>query len=370
MMHNNDANKRKTEIIKNIQTLRFFAAAWVFLFHLQATSLYHSSFSLLNSFASMGFVGVDIFFVISGYVMALTIRNKDPGLKSASLFFLNRFARIYGGWWPYFFAYLLLYIFLDKLAAEHDLLGSFFLIPLQLQKYLVPVTWTLSFELYFYLILSLILIFTKKYIPHILLLLAFITICLTYSFYLNGLYTPDGILGATKFQTFYGYIIIIEFVFGYLLGYTLKLHRNYMIIPAFVLLISYEYHNSGWLYPSGLAGFYHAPERVLYVGAASVCLVFVLSQFSRMGYSPFVFLQKLGNSSYGLYLGHILILAFLGHLIDTQMSNLVFIKTPFFTVLVVIVIVAITRLISSYVESPLEIFLRRVIANAFKYHIR
>ncbi len=368
MSDNKSATQKPNAIIGNIQTLRFFAAVWVFLFHLKGTSLYHFTDSRINSFVSMGFAGVDIFFVISGYVMAITLRDKTPGTRSSLLFFSNRFGRIYSGWWPYFFVYLGSYMLLGKITPEADILGSFFLTPLLLQQYLVPVTWTLSFEMYFYLSLSAILILTKKYIPHILTIIAGMIGILTYQFYLDGIYTPDGVIRATRFQTFYGYIIILEFIAGYLMGCTLRFQKNYMIIPAAILLsiflyVAYKYQNSGNLYPSGLAGFYHAPERVIYIGGASTFLVFIASQSSRAGFNPFPMLQKLGKSSYGLYLGHTLIIMITGIIVDSWMSSPIPLKTSLFTIIVIATTIIITHGISIYIEHPLNKSMKKLISK-------
>lgn len=89
--------------VGNIQTLRFLAAMWVFFHHMQTTGFGFKNSELLSLFIGMGFVGVDLFFVISGFIMSITTRNTEPGFSAASQFLLRRFSRIYAGWWPFFF---------------------------------------------------------------------------------------------------------------------------------------------------------------------------------------------------------------------------------------------------------------------------
>ena len=86
----------------NIQFLRFVAAMLVVFFHcaahLQAS---RQAPGLLFGFGqSAGFAGVDIFFVISGFIMAWT--TADDRAADAVAFAKRRVARIYSGYWPFF----------------------------------------------------------------------------------------------------------------------------------------------------------------------------------------------------------------------------------------------------------------------------
>ncbi len=49
----------------------------------------------------IGFTGVDVFFVSSGYVMWL-VSARDRGGRDAVAFCARRFSRIYTGYWPAF----------------------------------------------------------------------------------------------------------------------------------------------------------------------------------------------------------------------------------------------------------------------------
>jgi peptidoglycan/LPS O-acetylase OafA/YrhL len=350
---------KQQEFIGNIQTLRFFAALWVFLLHLKSSALYHIDNTLVNSVIDMGFAGVDIFFVISGYIMSIALEKTPPGLSSGFYFLLNRFLRIYSGWWPYFFAYLALYAALGQINADQNIIGSFFLAPLYLQSYLVPVTWTLSFELYFYTVLAFILLFTRKFIPLILGLLGIGIAILAAVCFSNGIYSPQGVANATRLHNFYGYVIILEFIFGYLLGSTRRHHRSYMLIPAGILLlvlgsVAFLYQNSGNLYPSGMAGFYHAPERVMLIGGASVCLVLIASRLNQLGFTPFPALQALGNASYSLYLGHILSITLISSLVAYFLPGAAFSQSFVFTMLIIFIVIYVTWWISNKVERPLN----------------
>jgi peptidoglycan/LPS O-acetylase OafA/YrhL len=75
-------------MVANIQTLRFFAASWVVLLHMQPFSIP----GMPKSIVQLGFVGVDLFFVISGAIMAITTNDKRQ-TTILLLILLNRDSR-------------------------------------------------------------------------------------------------------------------------------------------------------------------------------------------------------------------------------------------------------------------------------------
>ena len=75
---------------QHIQTLRFFAFFLVFLFHINPNIFY------------FGFVGVDIFFVISGYVITKSLIDNDNLKNKIKVFLVKRFLRLC----PLYFAFL------------------------------------------------------------------------------------------------------------------------------------------------------------------------------------------------------------------------------------------------------------------------
>lgn len=90
------AGKPRT-IITNLQALRAFAALNVVLYHcIGASPDYHRPVDLLAMFNGWGANGVDIFFVISGFVMMFT-QSRKP--KHPYDFALNRVIRIVPIYW-------------------------------------------------------------------------------------------------------------------------------------------------------------------------------------------------------------------------------------------------------------------------------
>ncbi|MEG2469338.1 MAG: acyltransferase family protein, partial [Comamonas sp.] len=92
-------------MIKNIQILRFIAAIWVVLFHGTFVGMFFDIAPWINFFINWGYAGVDIFFVISGVIMAHSTKNTPHTPRTAGTFFLIRLSRIYTGWWPVMLLY-------------------------------------------------------------------------------------------------------------------------------------------------------------------------------------------------------------------------------------------------------------------------
>jgi len=144
----------------NLQALRGIAALLVVmhhsLAHFKAMGLANPVFEFV---ALHGNIGVDIFFVISGYVMARTTENAGHGPGVSRYFISKRFGRIYLGYWPVFLLALVMYLFHSpEYLADKQVLQSFTL--LKFGNYaglVITPAWSLTFELYFYLMIGLML---------------------------------------------------------------------------------------------------------------------------------------------------------------------------------------------------------------------
>jgi len=143
-------------MFNNIQLLRAVAAAMVFFYHADAHyQVLGGRFLLFSQFASIGFSGVDIFFVISGFVVAHSTLDQARTLANAWTFAKRRLLRIYLGYWPFFALTLALsYIYSPSALPELDLLSSFFLTTIDARRMAVYVAWSLTFELLFYAIVT------------------------------------------------------------------------------------------------------------------------------------------------------------------------------------------------------------------------
>ncbi len=281
--------------LHNIQMLRAFAAMLVLLHHaLPHYEVMGGSISIIKTVAHWGFTGVDIFFVISGFIMAYTTFPKERTADNAKTFIKHRLFRIYLGYWPFFLAMLLIWYKKnpDKLHS-FDLVGSFFLTNTDMYQLVLPISWSLTYELYFYVLFLLTFLFQIKQLYKIIPAFTLLIILL-------GIYT---FMTHSEPAPFIYSPFLIEFFAGVLLYMYRQYLLTYTMLPValFIMIISYSLGITHETF-NGLS-------RVLCFGGGAFALVWsvmILEQYAiyRAGH----FLVTLGNASYTLYLSHLIIL--------------------------------------------------------------
>lgn len=151
----------------NIQAMRGIASLIVFMVHLFSTKPEMVP-GWVNHWAYVfGPAGVDIFFVISGFVVTLAAekasRESDSG-KSAITFLTKRALRIYPAYWVVFAVATLAipYVWLspDWLPKASNFLLATLTYP---YNYKVMVAWTLVYEMFFYLVLACLILFKNRF---------------------------------------------------------------------------------------------------------------------------------------------------------------------------------------------------------------
>jgi exopolysaccharide production protein ExoZ len=154
-------------VLASIQCLRGVAALLVVFFHAQtAASLRLAGTSLLHGFqspAQVGSIGVDIFFVISGFIMVHVSRDRFGRRGATTEFLARRVIRIVPLYW---LATILMVVLLLAVPRAFDTLrfdlrnavASFLFLPTTNSAgEMVPllgVGWTLSYEMLFYVVFA------------------------------------------------------------------------------------------------------------------------------------------------------------------------------------------------------------------------
>ncbi len=145
-------------MVQNIQVLRCFAALAVVLHHLQL-QMHDQLGSPILGFA--GRAGVDVFFVISGFIMFHTTRNND---RTVLQFWTDRAIRIAPAYWMATWAVVLLfwlnlYPIGVRALSGGDIIADMLFLPnyrADGDAYpILDVGWTLNYEMYFYLLFGL-----------------------------------------------------------------------------------------------------------------------------------------------------------------------------------------------------------------------
>ena len=202
-------------MLYNIQFLRFVAAMLVVLYH-SAIRLPEndSAFRIIfNAGESVGFAGVDIFFVISGYIMAHTSAGQS-GTANSMNFARRRLARIFSGYWPFFILAVIIFAYLrPEHFAASNLVKSFLLWPQPLNHVLLEITWTLSFELYFYLLFSLLILFfsPRNRFGLIWATFCFLLLFNSYRHFILHSFSPDNIYFLSFWSQFLSSPFLLEF---------------------------------------------------------------------------------------------------------------------------------------------------------------
>jgi exopolysaccharide production protein ExoZ len=155
--------------------MRAVAATMVLLYHLVRTA----AFGWQEAYAwhagvgrfieAIGFAGVDLFFVISGVVMVYSSYDRLGEPREMTPFITRRVARIYPLYWVCTAAVLALAWAVPGVASREKfeattLLKSIFLWP-QAEYPVVAVGWTLTFEIYFYLVFAGLIALPRRTLP-------------------------------------------------------------------------------------------------------------------------------------------------------------------------------------------------------------
>ena len=175
--------------LQSIQVLRGLAALLVVLYHIrsleslsiQANGL--AEHGIVSGMFSNGYAGVDLFFVISGFIMVYVTNDLKAGAKSAADFLFARITRIYPVWWLFAGIMTVYMVWMHGLSGHGQgwqaisrseplipyLLKSFALLP-QHEHPILGVGWTLVHEVYFYFVFALLLLLPRRWLPALLLI--------------------------------------------------------------------------------------------------------------------------------------------------------------------------------------------------------
>ncbi len=287
--------KSKLELI---QGLRFLAAILVVFFHIHM-HYRETEVSLMGDFFRLGSNGVDIFFVLSGFIIFYTLKGTS---NTPLRFILKRSFRILPSYW------LLLLLptialqilgFSDKhpeLMETPSLIQAILLTPNHQQ---IGPSWTLSYELFFYLIVFISLIF-RSYgkLMFLLFLLPLLTLIQI---------IPD-IEGLSFFQN----PISLEFLMG-IIVFKLSEQQTLPKVQSYIILgISTTLFIVNGLYSK--FAFVNIPvlcDRAIQFGIPSLGIVYSLICIERNSKVRLPsWILTLGAASYSLYLTHAFVVSY------------------------------------------------------------
>jgi len=302
-------------VLSNIQFLRFAAALMVVLYHASAhLRISGHGLGMLFSFGqSAGFAGVDVFFVISGFIMAWTTVEATGGTDAVS-FAKRRVARIYSGYWPFYLLALGYFAWLGgNYLANAQLIRSVLLWPTELRHLLLPVSWTLIYEMFFYLAFTIMIAMAGARRDLVIKLLMLIVAAWgLYSYFGRHAYDPGRLEAMSVYELYTAFPYLLEFLSGSLVAGWLR-NRPEGMAWTFVLAGVALFLSGAWINDSMFQGRliqgYFIIWRVLIFGSASVLILCGLVRLENRGWTIAPRFSVLaGGASYALYLCHTLIL--------------------------------------------------------------
>jgi peptidoglycan/LPS O-acetylase OafA/YrhL len=147
--------------VPELDLLRFIAASAVVVYHLMTAPIIGgrpdlNAFGITQAFVQFGFLGVHLFFMLSGFVILWSSEN-----RSAGQFVLSRIARLYPSFWVCMLLTALVLTVLGNFYAPslRTVLVNLTMVPTQLGVPAVDgVYWTLWVEMRFYLLVFIVLV--------------------------------------------------------------------------------------------------------------------------------------------------------------------------------------------------------------------
>ncbi|MEL6686601.1 MAG: acyltransferase [Pseudomonadota bacterium] len=294
--------------LDSLQALRAVAAILVVLFH--AASIWREKMGadLFQGPWDMGWAGVDLFFVLSGFIMVWVTRDaRFIGPKAALHFFWKRLTRIFPIWWIFcalMGAYFLFAYGIPARPPEDGAQARFwFSMALWPQSVLpvLPVGWTLTFEMAFYALFAVLIVFPSRWRLPILIGWGGFILWSWRTQSAPPILPGDwgGILRSP---------MCLEFIFGAIAAQMVLSMRPPLpigflaIIGGLTFMVTYGVHSNWTLAQAGGLADY---PRVWIFGLPAALLILGLATYEVE--APFKFpkiMTDLGDASYTLYLLH------------------------------------------------------------------
>lgn len=289
-----------TTYFSTIQVLRGVAALLVVLYHLvDAERIYGRGPMLLDGVARLGFAGVDVFFVISGFVMTTIAAGKFASRMNAVTFLYRRAVRILPLYWLFTAVIVVVMVAvphaLDASYRDKSVVASFLLWP-QAGLPLLQVGWTLIYEAFFYVMMAFSIAFiSESRVPIFLFVWALCVFALQF------------VPLARPWQVVIASPMAWEFILGGMVGLSWREFPSGAARPVFWL------GSVGFIAGALLLNHFGLVEqsplrRTLVFGSCAALIVLGLVLHERAGQtSPHRWLLRMGNASYSIYLSHLFV---------------------------------------------------------------
>ncbi len=338
----------QSQRLASLQALRGIAALAVVLFHLRGVELkYLGGPSVLDAVGRYADAGVDLFFVLSGFVMTTICAGRYTRPGEGWRFLIKRAWRVLPLYWLFTTVVLLLMAFVPSMVnssyAGQSVLASYLLIP-HGQLPLLTVGWTLVHEAYFYLVFAaLVAAVPERFVPAC--LVAWAGLIGAAGWMPPGAVTPAHYLVTNP--------LTYEFIGGALLGLYWRRIPAQMALPLMasgaVLVVAAAALLSAAGPPS-----ISVLTRVALFGTASVLLVAgAVTREAKGRFSVPAMLIRMGDYSYSLYLSHVFVISAIGRVWAAFAPAPGWLGHVVFVAISTAACCAVGRLVNVWIERPL-----------------
>ncbi len=277
--------------IKELDSLRGIAVLMVVFYHYTSRFSEKYSYSFVNDFINFeyGRLGVELFFMISGFVIYMSIKNINTPVE----FIKKRFYRLYPLFWiSLIFTSLVMFFF--PLPDTKNSFAIFFanltMLPSLFGQVAIDgVYWTLKYEFFFYLFILFLLIF-NKYKNIILISIAYLLFGLVIVFKFKFLFV----------SYFYGSLFINGMLFY-------SIYENSVLSKLKFIII----------FLSCFVCFF-LKDQVLFYFNCFLIFTFILLINNKLFFLNIRFFSFFGQISFAMYLLH----QNIGYTIQNQLINL------------------------------------------------
>lgn len=343
---------KNTNKLNSLQIVRAVAMLLVLFIHLDvfSTQVFNSPF-LFGFFMPSGDAGVNIFFVLSGFIIYY-VHRQDIGKKIKFLpYLIKRFSRIYPAYWLVNMIIIPLHFLFPQFGAGnetqvHNIIFSTLLLP-QTHAPIIHAAWSLSNEVFFYSIFSLLILFgPRRILPLIIFLILGTSLNIYFSFK-NEVINPNPFLNVMF--SYHNFEFLLGILSAHLVIKNKVSHQKVLLTLGTILLtlmIILE-KKLGDLSNLRLFG-YGIPAFLIILSLSS-------TELKKSLTIPKIFFPKLlliGDASFSIYITHQLLISAAGRSLLTL--GAVKILGPFASIMIVAIVTVLIGCVFHFrIEKPL-----------------
>lgn len=303
-----------------IQLLRGVACILVALMHITITFSQTYQLAFLGNIFKFGGAGVDIFFVLSGFIITYSSRQYITKKTSIGKFLKKRMIRIFPIYWIIISLLLVFQLLLPSFYRTHfqitaaNIFNTYFLLPNH--EMINGVSWSLTNEMFFYILFTLALFIpSKKFI--LLLLFVYLAFLIALPAISFATANPDN-----QFIQLLIFPMNIEFLLGVLVVFLLDKFPQKWCFPFLFTGVGC-FIFSATFYTEILHFFSGGYSRVIMFGFPAFLIILALIKYELTANIKVnnLFL-KIGDASYSIYLFHLpVVVAFFKIMVKLPVTN-------------------------------------------------